>query len=737
MMRRLGLVAAACAAGIGAAWWLSGLPISIPIEDHRFHGFGSPAAQGAEGVRWAGPEARVDLPDTGWRPLRIQVALRARTDGRPVPVTVTIDGQSAGRFEIGREPQLLQLTYAVAAGTRSPLPLQLVLAPGDAWRVGLLDISARPLVRDANVWSIATGAWHLVRRAIGEFVRVAVLLFLVLFPGWFVLDAVRGRLPPALRDAVVLLSLPATVIAIGTLTIGLQAAHARPDIFLLAALLMYTLPLAIVMADRERRRRAWREWREARLVLLLPALVAFGAMCYASVGLSSLDAIGDWTRPAWRGLHELPIDNAANWLASQTWRAHLPANTSFSFPWRIGDRGPLLAVLHLFLSSAFEGPAPSYAQYTRLGIVLNALFLGPLFVWLAAMLGRRRGWLCAALVGLNPWVFLNIYYTWPKLLGVYFLVVAVWLLWRRSVPKTPAVWATSGGLMGLSALAHTGALLSVPIILLITAAGFVRSRRAALGMALAPIALVAVLTPWNTYKRWYSPESYSLFYSNFLDNAGYFTPLGQNVSRFVREHPLSEQVSVRAGHLQDLWIEPLRDGVVLDFWRARGAGGRLYSNEFFAPWFSAGMIWFVWIVVAWPLAFVLRGRVAMAPGNADVPLWPAAVFALLGLTVNAALRWRGPLSHELPYFEIVLLAVVMVAVFARLGRAWLGLAMATIVARQAYYFLESARVSRLNLPGLDASGRLYWLTLAGILLITFLVRRSDSMVEHASTPPAP
>ncbi len=666
----------------------------------------------------------------------VKLAMQAQTEGPPVPVTVAIDGKPVSRVDVGRQPQVVDVMYDGPARGNSSLPLQLILAPDDVWHVGVVGVSMQPLIRGSSLWSMTArgiaGAWRLAIAWLFELGGVAAFFFLLLFPGWFVLDALRMKLAAPLRESTAMLSLPATLVLIGVLTIALQAARARSDVFLLAALLLYAIPVAVVAASPERRQRARQQWRDARLFLLLPALVAVCAICYASVGLPSLDAASNWTRFAFRGVHELPIDNAASWLASETWRAHLAPNTLFSFPWRIGDRGPLLAVAHLFLSSAFEFNSPSYAHYTRLGIVLNALFLFPLAVWLSAMLGPRKGWLCAALVGLNPWVFLNVYYTWPKLFGVYFLTAAVWLLWRHSIPKTATVWTASGVLMGLSALSHTGALLSVPIILLVTLAGFARSRRSVLSMALAPLAIVAVMAPWNTYKRWHSPESYSLLYSNFLDNSGYFTPLKDNVARFFREHPRGEQIAVRSGHLRNLWLEPLRDGVIVDFWRGRDAGRRLYSNEFFAPWFSAGMIWFVGIIVALPIVLLRRGYSGLAAGNPNVPLWPAAVFALAGLTMNAALRWRAPLSHELPYFEIVLLAVVMVAVFARLGTAWLLLPLAVVVARQGYYFLESARVSRVNLPALDDYGRLYWLTLAAILVTGFLLERSRSMISSAS-----
>jgi hypothetical protein len=585
-------------------------------------------------------------------------------------------------------------------------------------------------------------AWHLLVIWTAEFARVAVLIFFLLFPGWFLLDVARTRLPRALSEGAILLAFPASATLIAIWTLLLQTVDAPSDIFSLSAWLLYGIPLVLVLADRQRRSRAWRAWYDARFFLLLPALVAVCAICYAAVGLPSFDRIDDWTRLAWRNVHELPIDNALSWLTSQTWRAHAPPlDAPLPYPWRIGDRGPLYSLLHLFLSRAFELDSPTYANYTRLGIVLNSLFLGPLLLWLSNFFRRRVAWLCTALVGLNPWFFLNIYFTWPKLLGVYFLLAAICLLWRRDVFRTPALLAAGGVLMGLAALAHPGALLSLPMFVIVTFAAFVRSRREALTWIIVPIAVVVMLTPWQLYKRWYTPETYSLLYWNFLDEKGLFTPLKENVARFFTEHPRAEQLAIRKVHLRDLWWGSLSRSLIIGVWTRRKIGATLYVHEFFEPWYSAGIVWFAWIVVVLPLAAglsivrtytrVARSRTArliewLSPHtrtNIAVPVWPAVVFVALSLTLNEFLRWRPPYSHELPYLELVLLAALMLVALARLGRAYLVFPILGVIARQAFYFHESSRVSRLRLPRMDGFGRLYWITLAVILVMTLLLPR--------------
>jgi hypothetical protein len=239
---------------------------------------------------------------------------------------------------------------------------------------------------------------------------------------------------------------------------------------------------------------------------------------------------------------------------------------------------------------------------------------------------------------------------------------------------------------------------------------------------------------------------------HYLDDQGYFTPLAQNVSRFFLEYPVSEQLAVRAGHVRELWWDVLEPELIVGAWTGADVGARLYVREFFSPWYSAGVVWLAWTAIALPIAMVIRRiRASRAPdrpwprplewlattrpSSPDAPVWPVAVFVAASLTLNEFIRWRPPYSHELPYLELVLLAALLLVGLARIGRAYLIFAVVGVLARQAFYFSESSRVSQLALPPLDDFGRLYWGTMILVLLMTMLPGLGRGRV--AGTPGAP
>lgn len=551
-----------------------------------------------------------------------------------------------------------------------------------------------------------------------EAIAVCALVALMVVPGWCVIDLLRSRGQlDTVPDAAPLLSAPAGILLLGLIYLVLQMSHAPVWLFQAAAVILYGAAAGWLVAAAGARKRAWDDLLHHRWPLIAVCLAAFAAVCYLAVGLERFDQIPDWTRAARRGLHNLPQDNELSWLASETWRRRLRPSALFFEIWRISDRGPLLAVVHGFLSRVFESGAPSFAAYTRVGIVLNALFVAPVAVWCSGMLSARTARVAAVLVALNPWCFLNVYYTWPKLFAASFVLAAAALLWRRGSTLSAAACVAAGMLLGLAVLAHTGTAVTLPVFWAVTVIGFARSRAGLRSALLIPILAAIVVMPWEVYKARYAPDTHNLFYMHYLDGREYFSPLDHNVGRFFAEHPPSEQISVRTNNVRELLWGTVHPGLIASFWRGTADGGALYVLEFFSPWYSAGLLWFVWTLVAFPVKIAVpkwrRARAEPSPLSTTA----AVAFAAAGLILNTALRWAPAHSHELPYAETVLLAACMLVALTRAGSWWLAVAAVGVAARQVFYFTESVRVSPLRLPALDAAGMAFWATAALMLAI--------------------
>lgn len=767
-----------CAAGVVFAFWLAGYRTSIPIGDRHYKGFlADSAAAGQPALRLIGDYSKIEIPNTFWRPLRIEVTLRpAASVTSSTAVTLSVDDAPAGSIAVDGE---VVHEFIERDRPRGPVLSVQFRAPsaGDARRVGVASVRVTPILAGIRpfwaaagglftgflVWTSAIGTtrrrrsivviaalatlcvalgaavvggallpglWGLVWAWTGESVIVAGLLLALLLPGWCVVDFLRDRAGfRTLPDAPAVLSVPVTIAILGVLLLALQPARAGAGAFGVLLGTLYAACAGLILLDRSRRMRAAQDLVQYRWVVIMPALVSICAICYLGVGHATVGELTHWTQPAYRNLHDLPGDNELSWLASETWRRHLRANALFYSIWRIGDRGPLYAAVHSALFRALQPDAPTFAAYTRLGIVLNTLYIGPLLLWLSAIFERRIARAIAILVALNPWMFLNVYYTWPKLFGAYFLIGALYLLWRRPAPQSVSTFAAAGLLGGLSGLAHAGSLLTLPPLYGITLALSVRSGRVLLRSLALPAIVVLTLAPWQAYKNRYSPETYNLFYMHYLDEREYFAPLGHNVGRFFAEHPPREQLAVRASHVAELWWKMIDFRVIGGFWRGADVGGPLYALEFNVPWYSAGLLWGVWLVVALPIAMVPRFRPSTGSGRpervegrgspAQVSVTAAAVFVAVSLTVNEALRWRPPTSHELPYTELVMLAALILVALARCGTFWLFIAAAGILARQVYYFTTSVESSVLPLPLMDRFGVLFWLTIAFLVWLSW------------------
>jgi hypothetical protein len=794
------------AAGSLAALYLTGFRYDalVPLASHR--GFVPPQRPSGDGaiVYWAREQSVIAVPARPWRPRRIRMEVRAAPEAPPhgVALAVTLGDTTTKPIQVGHRWQ--EEIWDVGATPPDTDELVVTLA-GDVWGAQKRGVGVRNVrvtsgvsLRGA-VWAAATGiawalgcAWLLGRRGPDEARRlgagqrpvaivfaltatlavllgaatfglstsarvagwmltrglveasnVVFLLALLVLPGWAVVLKAAAWRAEADPEHGALLSVGATLAMIGGLLTLLQITGAPPVVFTWVFVALYAASGLVVLGTVDARQKTERFIDAARAVFLLPLLVACAAIFYLSVGVDTLDDVVRWSHPARRHLFALQIDNHLSWLSSETWRRHLDANALHTVAiWRIGDRGPLYAAVHSFLTRALE-PSPEYGWYLRLGILLNAFFSGAVFIVIRRLTGHRgTAWLCAALVAFNPWFFLNVYYTWPKLLGAHLALSAMLTLWREPVPRS-SDYGIAGGFFGLAALAHPGTLISMPVFCLFTLFGSERSRQALGRWVAFAAAFGLVLAPWLTYKSWYAPETYNLFTTHYLDRKGFGQPVGANIQRFLEEHPWNEQLARRTSNLVDMWWRRIAWPPILGFWTGQPVGSRLATPEFFWPWHSAGILWFVLIPVGW---LVARGRGLLGRTDShrattdieDRPGFLTRVSILLALvavslSLNAVLRWQPSISHELPYFELTLLAACGLVLLRRQGRAFLALAGLAVLARQWSYFEQSARTSPLALPIMDVNGAMFWLTSVSAFAATAFIA-SESRTQPRQVP---
>ncbi len=405
-------------------------------------------------------------------------------------------------------------------------------------------------------------------------------------------------------------------------------------------------------------------------------------------------------------------------------------------------------MVHSAVFRALDPVAESFPQYLRLGIVLNGSFAAAIFVLVRQWSSKRVAWGCAALVALNPWFFLNVYYTWPKLFGTYFVLAAIAILWADRRPTLGCfLWA--GVLFGLGMLAHAAHVLSFPIFYLFTVVMYVRSSATLRHWLAVPVSLAVTQIPWSAYKRLYSPDTWTLLIQHYLDELHYFKPLSVSFAAFMAKHPWPEQLVVRKHQLATLFWGQLQWVSILGWWR--GSWDRdlllhsLYPVEFFYPFFSAGLLWFPWIAIgaavnsafsALRRAFEIRPSIQHAltpflkapPATFQLrPAFVALTFAVVSLGLNAFIRWGGPITHALPYVETVLIATVGLYVLRYLGVFYWLMALGAILVRQAQYFGTSAATSPLGLPRWDVNGVLFWMTCAALVVPCFLVKDATEL----------
>jgi len=188
------------------------------------------------------------------------------------------------------------------------------------------------------------------------------------------------------------------------------------------------------------------------------------ASSYVVVNMTEPQKNINWWTIANRDLHNLPPDNNLQYDTAKTF-----ANYRKPWSWgpnrfNMGDRPPLMGVLNSITALTLLIPRDySFWYYEILGIILNILFLLPL-VYIVNKLFKdsKVVYFVPLAVLFNVFMFLNIYYTWPKLFGAYFILLSVAFLMHKKMSILTA--SIAGGLCGLGNVTHSAAVLSLPML---------------------------------------------------------------------------------------------------------------------------------------------------------------------------------------------------------------------------------------------------------------------------------
>lgn len=500
----------------------------------------------------------------------------------------------------------------------------------------------------------------------------------LIFPGFFLL---RLLLPPTSKESSLILSPAVTITLMGSLFTIWSLTTLSP-VWLFIALAATYCVIAILAVIKRRVRDVTRIGPLATRGLIMAFIASLIAVNFIVAGMENpMNDLHTYGQICKRGFHDMPPDNYLQYSVAKTLanRAE-PWLWPDAYEWTMGDRPPLMgATQAVFAISMFRPSSFEFWFYELIGIVLNALFLIPLPLIIAKTFKNPLlTGLIPVFVALNPFMFLNIYYTWPKLFGLSFALTAIALL--LTSPRSLRVSAVGGWLWGLGALAHTGAVLSLPIIIpMVFGYRLVKDRSLKVipNILVFIVVLAITFSPWIIYKKThpkidtqkllqmhYFPADFQKM--DYDPGRFYSHDLFRLVSGFHAQHPLNEQISVRLRNLS-AFVKPF------DAWRTKtialltGDLQTYFSKQaeiFFKPLMAVGvgplltaLILAIFLVIRRFTSTHRRGG-ELFP-NGGLLFIAACCFTLLSYAFNALLKWTPPCNHELPYLELLSAIIVV------------------------------------------------------------------------------
>src|SRR5262249_38779701 len=98
----------------------------------------------------------------------------------------------------------------------------------------------------------------------------------------------------------------------------------------------------------------------------------------------------------------------------------------------------------------------SFDAYQLASVLPSVCFVPAVYVLLRDLFDRRAAWLALPLAPLNLWLMHNAWFTWPKMLAAYYLVLALHFYLRSVRLRGADPARASGHFVGVGAYARLG-----------------------------------------------------------------------------------------------------------------------------------------------------------------------------------------------------------------------------------------------------------------------------------------
>jgi hypothetical protein len=251
------------------------------------------------------------------------------------------------------------------------------------------------------------------------------------------------------------------------------------------------------------------------------------ALCLIAFMTGADNTAGRWAANAlfsplsWSTDNELPV------IFAQLF-AHRLAITPMTLggQWYFDDRTPLLTAMIVIPQTLLADPLASllgsdfvYLADSVAAITILAIWM-PALLWLASKLAVRHLGLFIAIVAISPFMFFNTVYTWGKLLGATYLLIAVGLTLEAC--KSGEVRSNLGlvpAALTLSYLSHAGnAVAGLAFLIIFWSVLRWRDTRM---LAIGAIAALAIIAPWGYWTHFIQPGGNALLRFQLANDTGF------------------------------------------------------------------------------------------------------------------------------------------------------------------------------------------------------------------------